>query len=287
MRTLWGPFTEINDLGVVAEQCPQCERITPCLLRSTSRGDYVFFLKSTKFSRENSCLCTVCLKAFHCDYWRYAMVIKIKEAKALSIEELLTLTNPILAELNQMKEQIVGLGGDARFADAYQQLGGMRPGQWRSKQLQQLLNWNVLTEEARVELIQRIGAHARAWQLARQIAPSFPTQAGCLISVVTMLVVGSTTLLLPVNRILMVVVTMVSGVLAMTVTNHLLMTPRVRRWTRTLLIREADEANVPLTCFLEVVKDVSDSRLNIAEPLWVVNGQLETIRAVLVAERKL
>jgi hypothetical protein len=85
----------------------------------------------------------------------------------------------------------------------------------------------------------------------------------------------------------MVVVTMVAGLLALIVTNHLLMAPRVRRWTRTLLIREADEANVPLSCFLEVVNDVSDSRLNMTEPLWVIKVQLETIRGVLVAEKKL
>jgi hypothetical protein len=65
------------------------------------------------------------------------------------------------------------------------------------------------------------------------------------------------------------------------------MTPRVRLWTRRLLIREAQEANVPLASFLEVVDDVSDSRLNMIEPLWVVKVQLETIRGVLIADGKL
>ena len=32
MRTIWGPVTEVRDLGVVAEQCPYCEQVMPCCL---------------------------------------------------------------------------------------------------------------------------------------------------------------------------------------------------------------------------------------------------------------
>jgi hypothetical protein len=94
MRTIWGPVTEIRDLGVVAERCPQCERIMPCLLRSVSRGNYVFFLKTTVPTTESSCLCTACLKTFPCEQWRYTTVVPTGEAKALPVEDLLPRTNP-------------------------------------------------------------------------------------------------------------------------------------------------------------------------------------------------
>ena len=87
MRSIGGPVTEIRDLGVVAEQCPYCERVMPCLLRSVCRGNYVFFIKTAAPTEENSCLCTVCLKALPCDHWRYATVVPLREAKALPVED--------------------------------------------------------------------------------------------------------------------------------------------------------------------------------------------------------
>src|SRR5580704_17648152 len=147
MRTIWGPVTEIRDLGVVAEQCPQCERIMPCLLRSVSRGNYVFFLKTTEPATENSCLCTACLKTFPCEQWRYTTVVPIREAKTLPVEDLLPRTNPGLAECLRLKQQICALGGDASFAAAYEQLEAMRPGALRSSLLKQLLDWDRMTLE--------------------------------------------------------------------------------------------------------------------------------------------
>src|SRR5215831_2876958 len=126
MRSIWGPVTEIRDLGVVAEQCPHCERVMPCLLRSVCRGNYVFFMKTAAPIKESCCLCTVCLKALPCEHWRYAAVVPIREAKALPIGDLLARTNPGLAERLQLKEQISALGGDASFAVAYEQLESMR-----------------------------------------------------------------------------------------------------------------------------------------------------------------
>ena len=114
MRTIWGPVTEVRDLGVVAEQCPYCEQVLPCFLRSVCRGHYVFFVKTTVPTGETSCLCTVCLKAFPCEHWHYADLVSIREAKALPVEDLLARTNPGLAERRQLNEQI-GPGGRYRL----------------------------------------------------------------------------------------------------------------------------------------------------------------------------
>ena len=54
MPKFWGTVTEIIDLGVVAELCPHCEQIMPCLLRSVCRGHYACFVKTTGPTLERS-----------------------------------------------------------------------------------------------------------------------------------------------------------------------------------------------------------------------------------------
>jgi hypothetical protein len=287
MRTIWGPVTEIRDLGVVAEQCPQCERIMPCLLRSVSRGNYVFFLKTTAPTKESSCLCTVCLKTFPSEQWRYTTVVPIGEAKTLPVEELLPRTNPGLAECLRLKEQICALGGDAAFATAYEQLEGMRPGALRSSLLKQLLDWDRMTPEQRTLLGQQIGAHARAWQFAREVAPGFPAH-GCLTAVAAALVVGLAFLWVPaLHSWLWGSATVLAAAGAAAFASRVLLTQQVLRWTRNVLIPEAEDANVSLASFLAVVDDVPGSRLGMLEELWPIKVELETVRKALIAEAKL
>src|SRR5690242_16379488 len=121
----------------------------PCLLRSVCRGHYAGFIKTTHSTVERSCLCTGCHKPFLGEHWRYAAVLPIAQARALPPEALLPRTNPALAERFQLKELVGALGGDPRFAVAYEQLEQMRPGALRSGLLRQLLAWDRLPEEQR------------------------------------------------------------------------------------------------------------------------------------------
>jgi hypothetical protein len=288
MRPIWGPFTEIRDLGVVAEQCPYCERVTPCLLRSVYRGSYVLFLKTAAPAEESSGLCTACLKALPCERWRYAAVVPVRKAKALPIEDLLARTNPGLAERLQLREQIRALGGDAAFASAYEQVERLRPGALRSRLLKRLLGWDGLSAEQRASLGQLIGAHARAWQFARQIAPSFPAQAGFRRAALAALAVWSAFLWLPaVHNWLWGSVTLVAGLVAGALARQPLLTRNVCEWTHMVLIPEAQDADVCLACFLTVVEDVPGSRLGMTEDLWPMRNELEAIRRVLGAEGRL
>jgi hypothetical protein len=289
MRSIWGTVTEIRDLGVVAEQCPHCERLEPCILRSVCRGESFLFVKVAKPFRENSCLCTACLKAFPCESsWRYAAVLPIQEAKSLPVEVLLRKTNPVLAERIQFKQQVRALGGDIRFAAAYEHLEAMRPGALRSEMLRQLLDWDRLEEEKRALLEQQVGARARAWQLARHLAGGFPRTIGCLLLPVAALVVGLAFLSLPAIRgWLWGGVTVVAGLIAATFFSNLLLTRWVCRWTRRVLIPEAQDANVSLDCFIAVVDDVPEWWLGLKEDLWPMKDQLDTIRGVLIAAGKL
>lgn len=287
MPTIWGPVTEISDLGVVAEQCPHCEQIRPCILRSVTRGNYVLFVKTAVPVRENSCLCTVCLKTFHAEHWRYAAVVPIQEAKALPVEELLARTNPSLAERRQLKEQVTALGGDARFASAYEQLEGMRPGALRSRLLQQLVDWDKLAEEQRARLVQQIGDWSRAWQFARHIAPGFPAH-GCLLPALAALAIWSAFLWAPaVQDWVWGTVTVVAGIAVAALVGYVPQKRSVSRWTRKVLIPEAQEANVSMANFVAVVDDVPESLQNTVEELWAVKVNLDTIRKVLSAEGKL
>src|SRR5262249_48089482 len=141
--------------------------------------------------------CTACLKTLPCEHWRYVDVVPIREAKALPIEDLLARTNPSLAERLQLREQIRALGGDAAFGLAYEQLERLRPGAMRSSLLKQLLGWYELTVERRTLLGQIIRTHARAWQFACQIAPTFPGQAGFWRAALVALAVWSAILWVP------------------------------------------------------------------------------------------
>ncbi len=288
MRPIWGPVTEIRDLGVVAEQCPHCGRVTPCLLRSVYRCHYVLFLKTAAPAEESSGLCTACLKALPCEHRRYAAVVPIRRAKALPIEDLLARTNPGLIERLQLREQVRALGGDAAFASAYEQLERLRPGALRSLFLKRLLGWEGLTVEQRASLGQLIGAHVRAWQLARQIAPTFPAQVGFRRAALAALAVWSAFLWLPAVRgWLWGSVTLVAGLAAGALTRQPLLTRNVCQWTREVLIPEAQDADVCLACFLTVVEDVPGSRLGITEDLWPMRNELEAIRRVLSTEGRL
>lgn len=288
MRSIWGPVTEIRDLGVVAEECPHCERVTPCLLRSVCRGSYVFFVKTTSPTEESSSLCTVCLKALPCQRWRYAAVVPMRKAKAVPMENLLSRTNPGLAERLQLRKQIRALGGDTAFGLAYEQVERLRTGVLRSSLLKQLLGWDGLAVEQRTLLRQFIGDHARAWQFACQIAPSFPRQAGFGRAALVTLVIWSAFLWIPAARSwLWGSITLVAGLVVGALTWQLILTRHVRQWTRKVLIPEVQDANVPLACLLAVVEDIPESHLGMMEDLWQIRNELETIRRVLSAEGRL
>jgi len=288
MWIIWGPATEVKDLGVVAEQCPLCNRTTPCVVRSVCQGLHVFFMKMTAATQETSCRCTVCSGLFPCELWRYPALVPVQEANALSVEALLSRTNPGLIERLQLNEQVAALGGDARFAIAYVQLEGMRPGALRAELLQHLLDWEILEEEHRERLAERIAAWSRAWTFARQVAPEFPGHAGCLLSFLSAAVIWSAFLWLPlVHDWVWGTVTVVAGCAAAALTGHLLLTRRVRRWTREVLVPQAQRTNVSLACFLAVVDDLPGSSMGMLEDLWPVKDQLETIRGVLVADQRL
>jgi hypothetical protein len=287
MGKLWGPATEIKDLGVVAEQCPYCERIAPCFVRAIWQVDYVLFVKTSVVNKDTSCLCPTCAGSFPCKLWCYPELATVKEAAALPLDDLLARTNPRLVERNQMRQQVRALGGDARFTAAFEQLDGMRPGEMQVELLKQLFDWCRLKDEQRDHLVQRVADCARAWQLLRQVGPWFPSH-GCLSAIGAGLVVWSAFLWSPVGQSwLGIVGTVLAGLGAAALTSHLFLARRIRRWTRLVLVPEAKLANVSLPTFLTVVDDLTGAPVNVMDDLWPVKDQIETIRGVLARDGKL
>lgn len=288
MRTFFGVINETHDLGVVAEHCPHCDRVTSCLLRRVRRGNYICFVKMAELSRESSCMCTNCLKTFPGKpYWSYAEVVPIRKARTLGIEDLLAKTNPILGDRIRLKEQIRELGGDECFVVAYDDVEGMRPGRLRDDLLKRLLEWPHLAESQQAELSQQIGALARAWQFAREIAIGFPRSPGSPAYAVAILA-GLVLFCLPLsNRWLWGTITAGAGLIVTLVVEQSLLRRSVSRWTRQVLIPEAQEVHVSLDHFVSVVDDIPSSKLGLTEDLWPVKDQLQHICETLIAEGKL
>ncbi len=80
---------------------------------------------------------------------------------------------------------------------------------------------------------------------------------------------------------------MVAGLLAGVLTWQRILTRRVCQWTLTVLIPEAQDANVSLACLLAVVEDIPGSHLGMIEELWPIRNELEAIRRVLSTEGRL
>jgi hypothetical protein len=288
MGIIWRPVTEIKKLGVVVEQCLTCERMMPCVVRTVGTGHRILFVKLIEDTKETSCVCSGCGLSFPCQPWRYPTLVPAGEAAALPLEELLARTNPCLADRAELTRQVSALGGDTRFATAYEQLESMRPGELRAGLLKQLLDWGQLEEEQRAGLAQQVVTCVRAWQFARQVAPDFPGRVGCLPASLAALAVWSTFLWAPVVRSWWWgPLVGVAGLVAAAVTGRVLLARRVRLWTREVLIPEARRANVPLSAFLAVVDDLPEERLCVLDDLWPIKDQLDTIRGVLSADRQL
>jgi hypothetical protein len=289
MRTFCGAVTETNDLGVVAEHCPHCDQLRCCLLRTVSQGNYICFVRIAELLRESSCMCTDCLKSFAGKpYWSYADVVRIREARGLALDDLLTKTNPILADRIRFKAQIGAMGGDEHFAVAYENVEGMRPGKLRSKLSQDLLEWPRLTEIQREKLKEQIGELSRAWQFARQMAVGFPTSSGSLAFFMSAPMFGLILIGMLVTRSWgWGGLALALSVCAATVLESILFKRAVSRWTRDVLAPEAQEINLPLERFVAVVDDITRFKPGLTEGLWPMRTQLQNIRATLIADGKL
>ena len=253
--------------------------------RPSSQAWHVLFVPLAGSAKEISCRCAACGGSFPCELWRYPALLPASQAATLSAEELLARTNPGLADRVQWKQQACELGCDARFAAAYEQLEGLRPGPLHADLRKQLLDWEQLDDDDRDLLGKRIAACTRGWKVARQVAHGFPGDAGSLAALAAALLVWSAFLWAPfVRGWLAATVTVMAGCGAAALTGNLLLARRLRCWVRESLVPVAQRANVSLPCFLAVVEDLPGTRQHILDDTWPLKDQVERIRAVLATE---
>ncbi|MBS0264759.1 MAG: hypothetical protein JSS02_22685 [Planctomycetes bacterium] len=206
----------------------------------------------------------------------------------MELDDLLKKTNPILADRIRFKEQIGELGGDQRFAVAYEHVEGMLPGELRSKLSQKLLDWPRFSETQREQLGDDIGVLSRAWEFTRQLSVGFPKSSGSLSFFMSVPMFALILIYMVVTRNwIWGGLAFVISVVVATGLESILFQRAVNRWTRQVLIPEAQEANIPLDRFVAVVDDLSETRLGWKGELWPMKDQLQHIRQTLIAEGKL
>jgi len=286
MRTLFGTVNETIDLGAVAEHCPNCDALRCCLLRVVIQGHYICFAKIADPLRQSSCLCTDCLKPFPGKpRWSYAAVVPLRDARKMDLNDLLTKTNPILADRIRLKETIRDLGGDERFAVAYEKVDGMRPGSLRSILLQDLIEWPQLSELQRDELEEQIESLSRAWRFAREMAIGFPRSSGSPAFYLSAPIFGLILIGMVVTRKwIWGALALVASAVVVATLESILFKRSVRKWTLQVLVPEARNANVDLDRFATVVDDIPNSKHGLTDELWPMKDQLPNIRQTSVVQ---
>lgn len=284
MRTLFGTVNETKDLGAVAEHCPHCNALRCCLLRTVTQGHYICFAKITDPLRQSSCLCTDCLTPFSGKpRWSYAEVVPLRDARGMDLNELLTKTNPILADRIHLKETTGELGGDKRFTVAYENVEGMRPGSLHADLLRKLMEWPRLSELERDELEEEIGSLSRAWRFASEMAIGFPKSSGSVAFFLSAPIFGLILIgTLVTRKWLWGGLLLAASVIIAAALESLLLTRSVRKWTLQALVPEAQKANVDLDRFAAVVDDIPSTKRGLTEDLWPMKDQLDNIRATLI-----
>jgi hypothetical protein len=203
----------------------------------------------------------------------------------MDLDELLTKTNPILADRIHLKETIGDLGGDKRFAVAYENVEGMRPGKLHSDLLQKLLEWPRLSEVQRDELEEQIGSLSRAWRFASQMAIGFPKSSGSVAFFMSAPIFGLILIGMIVTRKwLWGGLLLVASVVVAATLESILLKRSIRKWTLQVLIPEAQKANVALDRFAAVVDDIPNARRGLTEDLWPMKDQLQNIRETVMAK---
>jgi transcription elongation factor Elf1 len=96
MWVIWGPVSGVKDIGIVAERCPHCGRLSQCRVTAHSQGFHLYFVTLASGVRDAVCTCSSCGGQFRCELWRYPNTVSDVEASTITMERLLERTNPTL-----------------------------------------------------------------------------------------------------------------------------------------------------------------------------------------------
>ena len=135
MFILWGTYTSKQDRGVVAEACPSCGSLAPCLITDDYSLPHVFFIPCGERRVTGSVRrCLACNAEGDCWAAGYARVLPAKVAGTMNLDELTRQTNPGLARLREARHDAAeaarqdpeeGLRADAFVRDIAPEAPGM------------------------------------------------------------------------------------------------------------------------------------------------------------------
>jgi hypothetical protein len=257
MWVIWGPSSELKDLGIVAERCPHCGRLSQCRIAAHSQGIHLYFISLASAVTSAVCTCMSCGGQFRCELWQYTDFVSDIEAPLFTMEKLLERTNPTLKERLGWEQRLEDYGTDPQFTAAVQSVEQLRPGSRRNGLMNDLLRWGQLNDEGRTALVKDAGESARSLQFARSVATQLPGSTGCLVAVLICLAVWSAFLWAPaVRNLLWGGVTVAAGAMVGTWVWQVILSRRMRRWTTEVLVPESQKAGVDLRRFIAVLGDL-------------------------------
>lgn len=288
MWIIFGSSTDVKELGAVADQCPHCNRLTPCFVTGQSQGVHVYFITLAEQVTAAECLCSACGGRFRCELWRYNDFVPATEAHAIPLEVLLERTNPALMERLAWAHQQKQFASDARFTTTLESVEQLNQGRLRTEWLDQLKRWDQLAEVQRTNLAQISRETAEALRFARSMAGQLSSAVGCLPASLACLTVWSAFFWAPaVRNLFFGAVTVFIGLAAGTVVNQLFISRRVQRWVKEVLIPEGEISGINFARFITVLEDLPPPSPHRHNELTGLKENAAVILRVLAASGKI
>jgi cytochrome c biogenesis DsbD-like protein len=257
MWFIWGDVQGEKELGVVAEQCPYCDRLAPCYVTARVQGLHVYFITLAETATDAGCRCGACGGQFRRELWQFKEFVPPVEAHTLPLEVLLQRTNPLLAERLEWKRVQEEFAADPLFLPALQSAEQLRLGPLRTRLMKELRQWDRLEEKRRTDLAHTAHEAARALRFLQSRAGQLPGSAGCLWGLLVCVSVWSAFLWAPAVRTLLGgALTVFAGLVAGTGVLQLLDSRRVKQWTREVFIPEGEKEGIDFGQLVAVLDDL-------------------------------
>ena len=279
MWLVWGPATDATELGVVADRCPHCRRLSPCRVTGITQGVHVYFVTVASTVTEAFCTCHSCGAQFPCELWQYSRILTPSEALMLPLDALLTRTNPSLRERLTWEARLQQHRADSQFAAAVQSMEQLRHGELRRGLMNDLLDWDQMDQRQRAEVVKEAEASARSLQLAKSVAKRLPRMAGCWLAALVCLAVWSAVLWVPaLGNLLWGGATILAGTMLGAAIWRAILSRRMRRWTREVLAPESQRSGIDLQRFVAVLRDLPAPNPHSLDELRDLKDHEEIIR---------
>jgi hypothetical protein len=273
-------------MGLIADLCPNCQRITRCVVveRGSITGGVILGVPFVLPVSSVSCSCGECGFEFRSEFWDHARTVAPDEAARLDVEALLGYTNPALKEKVVLSE----LQANPRLRGAFDLLERLAPGGLRTALKVALLRWSGLDARRQEAFLASVGDCSRALDFAHSMAGRYRFGAvGCLAGILVCVGVWSGCLLVfgidltfPGWAAVIAAGVMIGGLVS-----ALLWSNRAGRWVKGVLLPEARRSGIRSEALLAVLEGGGSSR-QVGDGLELLREVAPALRAELAASGK-